>query len=165
MAFIISRFDGDLTEARQHPGELQQGLRALHQREVGQPDLLDELELDKLRHAVGLAHPEHASDDVLRAVAKLECFVYIRLDTVVQHVLDQDRIGLVTNLNEVFKSKQDTFISRAYLKNIFGLDKTKSLECGLKVVKGLPHVPLGREHHVRELGVAEHPSFSQPRLR
>ena len=158
MAFIISRFDGDLTEARQHPGELQQGLRALHQREVGQPDLLDELELDKLRHAVGLAHPEHASDDVLRAVAELpevvqqlECFVYIGLDAVVQHVLDQDRIGLVTNLNEVFKSKQDAFISRAYLEHIFGLDKTKSLECGLKVVKGLPHVPLGREHHVREL--------------
>ena len=72
MAFIISRFDGDLTEARQHPGELQQGLRPLHQREVGQPDLLDELELDKLRHAVGLAHPEHASDDVLRAVASLK---------------------------------------------------------------------------------------------
>ena len=101
MAFIISRFDGDLTEARQHPGELQQGLPALHQREVGQPDLLDELELDKLRHAVGLAHPEHASDDVLRAVAELpevvqqlECFVYIISDLKQWSNMSLIRIGL-----------------------------------------------------------------------
>ena len=101
MAFIISRFDGDLTEARQHPGELQQGLRALHQREVGQPDLLDELELDKLRHAVGLAHPEHAIDDVLRAVAELpevvqqlECFVYIISDLKQWSNMSLIRIGL-----------------------------------------------------------------------
>merc|ERR1719282_156020 len=84
ITFINLRFDGDLTEARQHPGELQQGLRALQQREVGQPDLLDELELDELRHVVGLAHPEYAGDDVLRAVAELpevvqqlECFVNV----------------------------------------------------------------------------------------
>ena len=95
-----------MTEARQHSGELQQRLGALHQREVGQPDLLDKLELDELRHVVGLAHPEHAGDDVLRAVAELpevvqqlEGLVYIGLDAVVQHVLDQDGMRLVTHLN------------------------------------------------------------------
>ena len=113
-----------MTEARQHSGELQQRLRALHQREVGQTDLLDKLELDELRHVVGLAHSEHAGDDVLRAVAELpevvqqlEGLVYIGLDAVVQHVLDQDRMRLIANLNTCLNIYNGMFPC-VYLENI-----------------------------------------------
>ena len=72
---------------------------------MGQPYLLDELELDELSHGVGLAHPEHAGDNVLGAVAELPQvmqqlvrLINIGLDTVVQHVFDQDGMWLITNL-------------------------------------------------------------------
>ena len=72
---------------------------------MSQSDLLDELQLDELRHVVGLAHPEHAGHDVLRAVAQLPemveqlvGLVYVGLDAVVQHVFDQQRVRLITHL-------------------------------------------------------------------
>ena len=68
-------------------------------------DLLDELQLEELGHAVALANSKHVGDDVLGAVAELPevgkdliCLVDVGLRGVVQHVLHQQGVWFVTNL-------------------------------------------------------------------
>ena len=50
---------------------LQKGGSSLCHCKMGSADLLDELQLQELSHAVALAHTEHIGDDVLGAVAEL----------------------------------------------------------------------------------------------
>ena len=63
---------------------------------MGQSNLLDELQLEELGHAVALANSKYVGDDVLGAVAQLPevskdlvSLVDVGLRGVVQHVLHQ----------------------------------------------------------------------------
>lgn len=67
---------------------------------------LDKLQLEVLRHVVVLAHPEDDGDDVLGRVTQapqvshhLVRFVDAAVDAVLQHVFDQNWVGLVTHLH------------------------------------------------------------------
>ena len=69
---------------------------ALSHGKVCSTDLLDELQLEELGHAVALANSKHVGDDVLGAVAQLPevskdlvSLVDVGLRGVVQHVLHQ----------------------------------------------------------------------------
>ena len=50
---------------------LQKGGSSLCHCKMGSANLLDELKLEELRHAMALTHTEHIGDDVLGAVAEL----------------------------------------------------------------------------------------------
>jgi len=127
----------NLAESCQHSRKLKERRGALSHGKVCSTDLLDELQLEELGHAVALANSKHVGDDVLGAVAELPevgkdlvSLVDVGLRGVVQHVLHQQGVWFVTNL-----------------ENIFRLYKTKSFMRRLKIVQGLSHIPLGCENN------------------
>ena len=73
---------------------------------IKEPPYLDKLQLEVLGHVVVLAHPEDDGDDVLGRVTQapqvshhLVRFIDAAVDAVLQHVFDQNWVGLVTHLH------------------------------------------------------------------
>ena len=132
---LVGQFGAFGAESSDQTGHLKERRGTVHNLHMLQSDLLDELELEVLGHRVRLADPEDVGDDVLGGVAELPEVVHdlvggvqLALGAVGKHVLDEERVGLVANL-----------------EHVGGLDDAEALVCRLEVVQGLPHVPLGGE--------------------